>query len=104
MSLLSIHHFLYTYTFLHVYYLAGDESEGEGEFPTDIYNRDGATSRESLGCSLAPEPNSVVSLRSAGNTPARNFARIRILFLGPEGTELTRIRLRASLLTRRRAG
>lgn len=43
MSLLSIPNFLYTHTFLHVYYLAGDESEGEGEFPADIYNRDGAT-------------------------------------------------------------
>lgn len=65
MSLLSIHHFLYAHTFLHVYYLAGDESEGEGESPTDIYNRDGATrgaSREGLGCSLAPELNPVISL------------------------------------------
>lgn len=63
MSLLSIHHFLCTYIFLHVYYLAGDGSEGEGEFSADIYNSDGArrgASRESLGCSLAPEPNPVI--------------------------------------------
>lgn len=63
MSLLSIHHFLCTYIFLHVYCLAGDESEGEGEFPGGIYNRDGAmrgARRESLGCSLAPELNPVI--------------------------------------------
>lgn len=101
MSLLSIHHFLYTHTFLHVYYLAGDESEGEEEFPVNIYNRDGAmrgASRESLGCSL--ELDHVITLRSAGNTPARDLSRIRIPFLETQGTELTHlICLRASLLT-----
>lgn len=60
MSLLSFQHFLYTRTFLHVYYLAGSKSEKEGELPSDIYDRDAATrgaSREGLGCTLVSELN-----------------------------------------------
>lgn len=59
MSLLSFHHFLYSRIFLLVYYLAGNESEGEGELRRDVYDRDTAqtrgASREGLGCSLASE-------------------------------------------------
>lgn len=66
MSILSFHHFLYSRVFLLVYYLAGDESEGEEGLRSDVYDRDTAqtrgASRESLGCWLASELRPVIIL------------------------------------------